>query len=173
MRSRKKKKRRSLWELIRLVFNVSDFGMTMLIASIVMTTVSAAISIQQGYQQKKIAQANAERLRIQAQREQQAAERQAQIAAKQRKRERARARVAFAASGVDVTEGSPLIVEAEDDYQSELNEATIRAQGADTAWKSRSEAVIQSARGSAAVTAGYGSAAGSLARGASLLASKD
>ena len=166
---RSKKKKRSFLELLYLFFNVAEPISGWLIASLVMSTVAAGVAIQQGYQQQKIAQANAERLRIQAQREQQAADRQAQIAAKQRKRERARARVAFAASGVDVTEGSPLIVEAEDDYQSELNEATIRAQGADTAWRSRSEAQIQVARGGAAVTAGYGSAAVSLASGASLL----
>tara|TARA_R100000306_G_scaffold60821_2_gene61937 strand:+ start:173 stop:679 length:507 start_codon:yes stop_codon:yes gene_type:complete len=166
MRSRKKKKRRSLFQLIYQALAVSN---GFLIAALVMSVISAGVAVYSGYQQQKIANANARRLQIQAQREQDAADRQAQIAAKQRKRERARARVAFAASGVDVTEGSPLIVEAEDDYQSELNEATIRAQGADTAWRSKSEAQIQVAKGGAAVTAGYGRAAGSLASGASLL----
>ena len=168
MKSRKKK--RSLFELIRLVFNISDFGMTMLVASLVMSVASAGISIMQGYQQQKIANANAARLRMQAEREQEAAARNAQIAAQRRKRERGRATVAFAASGVDIAQGSPLIVEAEDDYQSEINEATIMAQGADTAWRSRSQAQIEVAKGGAAVTAGYGRAAGSLASGASLLA---
>ena len=165
-----KRKKRSLWELIRLVCKITDFGMTMLVASLVMSTVAAGMSVMQGYQQQKIANANAARLRMQAEREQQAAARNAQIAAQRRKRERGKATTAFAASGVDIAQGSPLIVEAEDDYQSEINEATIRAQGADTAWKSRSQAAIEVAKGSAAVTAGYGKAAGSLAQGASLLA---
>ena len=166
------KKMRSLWQLLCRVFNISDFGFSMLVASLVMSTVSAGIAVMQGQQQKAIADANARNLQIQAERERQAAARQAQIAAQRRKRERAKASVGYAASGVLVEEGSPLIVEAEDDYQSELNEATIRAQGEDTAWQSRSKAAIERARGSAAVTASYGRAAGSLAAGASLLADK-
>ena len=166
MKSRKKK--RSLFELLYLVLNSSVSGW--IIAAVVMSVVSAGVAIYSGYQQQKIANANAERLRIQAEREKAAAERNAQIAAQRRKRERGRATVAFAASGVDISTGSPLIVEAEDDYQSEINEATIRAQGADTAWKSKSQAAIEVAKGGAAVTAGYGRAAGSLASGASLLA---
>ena len=161
------KKKRSLFQLIYLVANVA-WGW--LAAAVVMSVVSAGVAIYSGYQQQKIANANAERLRIQAEREKAAAERNAQIAAQKRKRERGRATVAFAASGVDISQGSPLIVEAEDDYQSEINEATIRAQGADTAWRSRSQAAIEVAKGGAAVTAGYGRAAGSIASGASLLA---
>ena len=165
-----KRKKRSFLELLYLVFNVADPISGWVIASIVMSTVSAGLAVMQGHQQQQIAKANAARLRMQADRERQAAERNAQIAAERRKRERGQARAAFAASGVFIDEGSPLIVEAEDDYRSEINEATIRAQGADTAWRSRSQAAIEVARGSAAVTQGYGSAAGSLAQGASLLA---
>ena len=163
-----KSKKRSLFQLIYLVFNVS-FGW--LAAAVVMSVVSAGVAIYSGYQQQKIANANAAAKRMQAQREEAAAKRNAQIAAQRRKRERGKATVAFAASGVDISSGSPLIVEAEDDYQSEINEATIIAQGADTAWRSRSAAQIDVAKGKAAVTAGYGRAAGSLASGASLLAS--
>ena len=163
----KSKKKRSLFQLIYLVANVA-WGW--LAAAVVMSVVSAGVAIYSGYQQQKIANANAAAKRIQAQREEAAAKRNAQIAAQRRKRERGRATVAFAASGVDISSGSPLIVEAEDDYQSEINEATIIAQGADTAWQSRSAAQIEVAKGKAAVTAGYGRAAGSLASGASLLA---
>jgi len=158
---------KKLYRLLQRIYPVSNWWA---IASIVMSVVSAGVAVMQGHQQKAIADANARNLQIQAERERQAAERNAQIAAQRRKRERARASVAYAASGVLIGEGSPLIVEAEDDYQSELNEATIRAQGEDTAWQSRSKAGIESARGRAAVTAGYGRAAGSLASGASLLA---
>ena len=165
MKSRKKK--RSLFSLIYMTFAVSN---PWLIAAAVMSVVSAGVAIYSGYKQQQIANANAARLRMQAEREKAAAERNAQIAAQRRKRERGRATVAFAASGVDISTGSPLIVEAEDDYQSEINEATIRDQGADTAWKSKSQAAIEVAKGGAAVTAGYGRAAGSLASGASLLA---
>ena len=164
-----KKKKRSLFELIFLVFNVADPISGWIIASLVMSTVAAGVSVMQGYQQQKIANANAAAKRIQAQREEAAAKRNAQIAAQARKRERGKATVAYAASGVDISTGSPLIVEAEDDYQSEVNQATIIAQGADTAWRSRSAAQIDVAKGRAAVTAGYGQAAGSLASGASLL----
>jgi len=162
----------NLWKLLCRVLNISfaDPISGWVIASIVMSTVSAGLGVMQGYQQQQIAKANAASLRMQADRERQAAERNAQIAAERRKRERGKAAAAFAASGVLIDEGSPLIVEAEDDYRSEVNEATIRAQGADTAWRSRSQAAIEVAKGSAAVTQGYGSAAGSLAQGASLLA---
>jgi len=159
-------KKRSLFTLIFLVFAVSG---PWLIAAVVMSVVSAGIAVAQGYQQKAIADANARNLQIQAERERAAADRQAKIAAQRRKRERAKASVGYAASGVLIDEGSPLIVEAEDDYQSELNEATIRAQGADTAWKAQSQAGIERAKGRAAVTAGYGRAAGSLGSGASLM----
>ena len=161
-----KKKKRSLFELIFLVCSVAN---PWLIAAMVMSVASAGVAIYQGYQQQKIANANAAAKRIQAQREEAAAKRNAQIAAQARKRERGKATVAYAASGVDISTGSPLIVEAEDDYQSEVNQATIIAQGADTAWRSRSAAQIDVAKGRAAVTAGYGQAAGSLASGASLL----
>ena len=160
-------KSKNLFELLQKVFSVNfDFA----IAALVMSAVSAGLSVMQGYQQQQIARANAARLNMQADRERQAAERNAQIAAERRKRERGQARAAFAASGLLIDEGSPLIVEAEDDYRSEINEATIRAQGADTAWRSRSQAAIEGARDRAAVMQGYGSAAGSLAQGASLLA---
>ena len=161
-----KSKKRSLYQLVYLVANVTFWE----IVAIVSMVASAGMSIMQGYQQQKIANQNAANMRAQAAREEQAAARNAQIAAQRRKRERARATVAYAASGVDISSGSPLIVEAEDDYQSEINEATIRAQGADTAWKSKSQAAIEVAKGGAAVTAGYGRAAGSIASGASLLA---
>ena len=161
-----KSKKRSLYQLVYLVANVTFWE----VVAIVSMIASAGMSIMQGYQQQKIANQNAANMRAQAAREEQAAARNAQIAAQRRKRERARATVAYAASGVDISSGSPLIVEAEDDYQSEINEATIQAQGADTAWRSRSAAQIESAKGSAAVSAGYGRAAGSIASGASLLA---
>ena len=161
-----KSKKRSLYQLVYLVANVTFWE----VVAIVSMVASAGMSIMQGYQQQKIANQNAANMRAQAAREEQAAARNAQIAAQRRKRERARATVAYAASGVDISSGSPLIVEAEDDYQSEINEATIQAQGADTAWRSRSAAQIESAKGSAAVSAGYGRAAGSIASGASLLA---
>ena len=164
-----KSKKHSLFSLIYRMLAVSFPHLFFLYAAVAMSTIAAGVSIYQGYQQKKIADANAARLRVQADREKAAGERNAQIAAQKRKRERGRATVAFAASGVDISQGSPLLVEAEDDYQSELNEATIRAQGADTAWKSKSQAAIEVAKGGAAVTAGYGRAAGSLASGASLL----
>ena len=60
-----------------------------------------------------------------------------------------------------------MIVEAEDDYRAELDQATIIAQGGEQAWVSNSEAMIMRAQGRAAVTAGYGQAAGTI--GASLL----
>jgi len=161
-----KSKKHSLYQLVYLVANVTFWE----VVAIVSMIASAGMSIMQGYQQQKIANQNAANMRAQAAREEQAAARNAQIAAQRRKRERARATVAYAASGVDMAEGSPLIVEAEDDYQSEINEATIRAQGADTAWRSRSSAQIESAKGRAAVSAGYGKAIGTVASGASLLA---
>ena len=161
----KSKKKRSIFKLFYLVSHISYFQMI----ALAFMAVSAAVSIYSGYQQQKIANQNAANKRIQAQREEAAAKRNAQIAAQARKRERGKATVAYAASGVDISTGSPLIVEAEDDYQSEVNEATIIAQGADTAWRSRSAAQIDVAKGRAAVTSGYGRAAGSIASGASLM----
>ena len=161
------KKKRSLFQLIFLISAVSN---PWLIASVVMSVVSAGMAVMQGYQQQRIANQNAKMQMAQAERERQAAKRNAQSAAQRRKRERAQATVAYAASGVLVDEGSPLIVEAEDDYRSEVNEATIIAQGEDTAWRSRSAAAIESAKGRAAGGQGYGRAAGAIASGACLLA---
>ena len=165
---RSKKKRRSLFQLIFLVFAVSN---PWLIAAVVMSVVSAGISIYQGYQQQKIAQANAKRLEIEAQRKQVAAQRLADQAALKRKRMRAAAVTMYAGSGVVVGEGSPLIVEAEDDYRAEQDQLTIIATGAESAWVSRSEAAIMRARGQSAVASGYGRAAGTLAQTASLMGS--
>ena len=137
-----------------------------LIASILLSMVSMYATVQGGKAQAKIAQANAARQRQQALREQQAAERRAEIAKIQRDRERRSARVAYAASGVDIGEGSPLIIEAEDDYRSEVNQQTIIATGYDIAGQTRSAAAIEVARGNAARSQAYGSAFG---QGASLL----
>lgn len=159
-----KKKKRSLFELIFLVFSVSN---PFIIAAVVLSVASAGMAIYQGYQQQKIANANAKNKEILAQRKQLAANRAAKLAADKRKKQRAGATVSFVSSGVDISQGSPLIVEAEDDYRSELDQATIIAQGAESAWVSNSEAMIMRAQGRAAVASGYGQAAGTL--GASLL----
>jgi len=137
-----------------------------LIASILLSMVSMYATVQGGKAQAKIAQANAARQRQQALREQQAAERRAEIAKIQRDRERRAARVAYAASGVDIGEGSPLIIEAEDDYRAEVNQQTIIATGYDIAGQTRSAAAIEVARGNAARSQAYGQAVG---QGASLL----
>ena len=158
-----KSKKRSLFQLIYLVSNVSWLQ----IAALVMSAFSAVMAISQGYQQQKIANANARMREIQAQRQQLAANRAAKLAADKRKRQRGDVRVIFAKSGVEITEGSPIILEAEDDYRSELDQAAIIAQGGEQAWVSRSEAMIMRAQGRSAVSAGYGQAAGTM--GASLL----
>ena len=160
-----KSKKRSLFQLTYLVVNVSFWPMV----AAVMSVVSAGMAIMQGYQQQKIANANAARLQLQAQQERANAERQAKILAKARQRERARATVAFVSAGVWIDEGSPLIVEAEDDYLNEQDQATAIAGGYAKAHSTGSQAMIQQAKGRAAVSAGYGQAVGSLARGASLL----
>ena len=165
----KSKKKRSLFSLIYMTFAVSN---PWLIASVVMSVVSAGMAIYQGYQQQKIANANAARLRLQAQQERANAERQAKILAKSRQRERARATVAFVSAGVWIDEGSPLIVEAEDDYLNEQDQATAIAGGYAKAHSTGSQAMIEQAKGRAAVSSGYGQAAGSLVKaghGASLL----
>jgi len=158
------------WKMMKIFFVVAmfgDFGITaLLVASILMGMVSMYATVQSGKAQAKIAAANAARMRQQALREQEAAERRAEIAKIQRDRERRSARVAYAASGVDIGEGSPLIIEAEDDYRSEVNQATIIATGYDIAGQTRSAAAIEVARGNAARSQAYGQAVG---QGASLL----
>jgi len=157
------------WKMMKIFFVVGmfgDFGMTLLIASILMTMVSMYATVQSGKNQAKIAQANAARQRQQALREEQAAKRRAEIAKIQRDRERRSARVAYAASGVDMGEGSPLIIEAEDDYRAEINQQTIIATGFEIAGQTRSAAAIEVARGNAARSQAYGAAVG---QGASLL----
>ena len=148
------------------MYILMDFGWYLLAAAILMSLVSMYATVQGGKNQAKIAAANAARMRQQALREQEAAERRADIAKIQRDRERRSARVAYAASGVDIGEGSPLIIEAEDDYRSEVNQATIIATGYDIAGQTRSAAAIEVARGNAARSQAYGSAFG---QGASLL----
>jgi len=148
------------------MYILMDFGWYLLAAAILMSLVSIYATVQSGQNQAKIAAANAARMRQQALREQEAAERRAEIAKIQRDRERRSARVAYAASGVDIGEGSPLIIEAEDDYRSEVNQATIIATGYDIAGQTRSAAAIEVARGNAARSQAYGQAVG---QGASLL----
>jgi hypothetical protein len=152
--------------LVFLVMSVTNPLIYLAVASILLGLVSMYATVQGGKNQAKIAQANAARQRQQALREQEAAERRAEIAKIQRDRERRSARVAYAASGVDIGEGSPLIIEAEDDYRSEVNQQTIIATGYDIAGQTRSAAAIEVARGNAARSQAYGSAAG---QGASLL----
>jgi len=148
------------------MYILMDFGWYLLAAAILMSLVSMYATVQGGKNQAKIAAANAARMREQAKREEDAAKRRAEIAKIQRDRERRSARVAYAASGVDIGEGSPLIIEAEDDYRSEVNQATIIATGYDIAQQTRSAAAIEVARGNAARSQAYGSAFG---QGASLL----
>lgn len=145
---------------------VSAMLVALTIASIMTSFVGIMQTIQSGNTQAKIARANAERQRQQALREEAAAKRRADIAKVRRSRERSAARVAFAASGVDVGEGTPLIVEAEDDYRSEINQQTIIATGFEIAHNTRSAAAIEVARGNAARSQAFGSA---LNQGASLL----
>ena len=162
-----KSKKRSLFQLIYLVSNVSWIQFAMM-------AISAIMAISQGYQQQKIANANAARLRLQKQQEEANANRQAKILAKNRQKERAKATVAFVSSGVLIDEGSPLIVEAEDDYLNEQDQLTTIAHGYAQAHHTGSQALIQQAKGRAAVVSGYGQAAGSLAsagRSASLIES--
>jgi len=160
----KSKKKRNIFELLQLVL---PFSFPWVAVAIAMSALSAGMAIYQGYQQQKIANANAKNKEILAQRKQLAANRAAKLAAEKRKKQRAGATLAFVSSGVDISQGSPLIVEAEDDYRAELDQATIIAQGAESAWVSNSEAMIMRAQGRAAVASGYGQAAGTL--GASLL----
>ena len=158
------------WKMMKIFFVYAMFGdpfmTTLLVASILMGMVSMYATVKGGQNQAKIAAANAARMRQQALREEEAAKRRAEIAKVQRDRERRSARVAYAASGVDMGEGSPLIIEAEDDYRSEVNPQTIIATGYDIAGQTRSAAAIEVARGNAARSQAYGSAVG---QGASLL----
>ena len=145
-----------------------DFGTAFLVASLLMSAISVYGSIQQGQSQAKIARENARRLREQGEREKLAAKRRADALKLTRDRERRRATTAYASSGVEIGEGSPLIVEAEDDYRSEVDQATIIATGEDARRARLSQAAVANAQGIAAQNASYGQAAG---QGASLLGS--
>ena len=140
-----------------------DFGTAFLVASLLMSAISVYGSIQQGQSQAKIARENARRLR-----EKLAAKRRADALKLTRDRERRRATTAYASSGVEIGEGSPLIVEAEDDYRSEVDQATIIATGEEARRARLSQAAVANAQGIAAQNASYGQAAG---QGASLLGS--
>jgi len=157
------------WKMMRIILVVLLYGLlveSLLVGSILVGMMGVYTQMQSGKAQAKIAAANAERMRQQAKREQEAAERRAEIAKIQRDRERRMARVAYAASGVDMGDGSPLIVEAEDDYRAEVNQQTLIATGFEVAHQTRSAAAIEVARGNAARSQAYGSA---MSQGASLL----
>ena len=158
------------WKMMKIMFVMAMFGFdpvtALLVGSILVGMMGVYATMQSGQTQAKIAKANAERMRQQAKREQEAAERRAEIAKIQRDRERGMARGAYAASGVDIGEGSPLIVEAEDDYRAEVNQQTLIATGFEVAHQTRSAAAIEVARGNAARSQAYGSA---MSQGASLL----
>ena len=83
---RSKKKKRSLFSLIYMMFAVSNPAILMAIG-IAFTAVSAGMAIYQGYQAQKIANANARMKDLQAQRQQLAANRAAQLAANKKETE--------------------------------------------------------------------------------------
>ena len=154
------------FKFVLMIGFFGDFGISLLVASILLSAVSMYAGIQSGKNQNKIAQENARRLREQGEREKLAAKRRADSLKLQRDRERRRATTAYASSGVDIAQGSPLIIEAEDDYRSEVDQATIIATGEDARRARLSQAAVANAQGAAAQSAAYGQAIG---QGASLL----
>ena len=109
-----------------------DGGVTayiLLAATIASAAVSAYGTYEAGQAQKEASRFNAEMAEREASERQRAADRAARQQAEQDRMVRARARALYGAAGVDVGEGSPLLVDAYSARQSAENVAEIRRTG--------------------------------------------
>jgi hypothetical protein len=139
-------------------------------AAIATTALSAGVaaysSYEAGRREKSARDYNARMAEYQAQTARQAAEARREIYAKKASRQLATMRARYGASGVDVSEGSPLLVLMESAGEAAKDELRIKYGGEAESWSLLSEAQQQREAGEGAYTGGIISAGGSLLSGA-------
>jgi hypothetical protein len=150
---------------------------TLLYVALAATAVSAGVSAygaaQAGEAQAAAADYNAQVQRAQAQIAQQQAEAQAQTDAQNARRHQGQIAAAYAAAGVDPTQGTPLEVASDQAAQDELTRQTTLYRGNISSLGYQTQATIDQFQGSQAREAGYigavGNLLGGVARGSMLL----
>lgn len=117
--------------------------------------VSAVSSIAGGYAQRDAADYNARVAEMQAVSAEQAAAREEQNARLRLARTQGTVRARAAGAGLDIAQGSPLEILAENAREGELDALTARYSGQVEASRARSTAALERTRGQNAVTAGW------------------
>lgn len=141
-----------------------------LIVSMVSAIGGAMAAKDAGEAQKAAADYNAKVLEAQAQSEREAAAFEETQQREKAAKMRARQRVAYLASGVDLSEGTPLEVLGQQAGEMEMDALTIRYNGEIKAKQSESQAAIYRMQGAQAKKAGYTNAGSSLLTGVGSMA---
>ena len=146
-------------------------GVGMLIAMVLATAVSAYSSYESGQQQKKASEYNASVAEWQAGEARKAAELKASDYQKEAALRLSRMRASYGASGVETTEGTPLLVLMESAKEAETDRQRILYGGEVSSWGLLSQATLDRYAGKGAARAGTLGAGASLLSGASSAAS--
>ena len=136
-----------------------------LIFSVISTVVSAMSAMNAADAQKQALDYNADVMDAQAQSEREAAAFSETQQREQAAKLRARQRVAYASSGIDLSEGTPLEVLGQQAGEMEMDALTIRYNGEVKAKQSESQAAIYRMQGVQAQRAGFANAGSSLLTG--------
>lgn len=139
------------------------------ILTIVSTGVGVADSILGGIQENNEAKFQAELAEQRAQREREIAARDAQDFERRERANLARSRALRAASGVEISEGTPLLVDRATNVEIELGRETIKAGGDTRGVRLEQEAQLRRTAGRNRQTAGFFRAGKTLLTGASKL----
>ena len=135
------------------------------IIGIVSALASATTAVMAGNEQKKQGEYNAKVLAEQAKAEQQKADYEASLLKRNAEKLKARQRHAYLSSGVDVSEGTPLIVMSEQAKELEMDAMAIRYGGNVEAARARQAARYSRYQGKSGQRAGYWNAGSSLLTG--------
>jgi hypothetical protein len=142
-----------MWMVIGVIF------------SVISSIVGAISAVSAGESQKQAADYNAKVMEAQAQSERDAAKFEENRQREQAAKMRARQRVAYLASGVDLSEGTPLEVLGAQAGEMEMDALAIRYSGEVKAKQSESQAAIYRMQGRQAQKAGVINAGSSLLTG--------
>lgn len=127
---------------------------------------SAGTAVYSGEQARKAQSYNADAMEEQARAERMKADYEASILKRNAEKMRARMRLNYLASGVDISEGTAMMVMAEDAKQAEMDFQAIRYGGNAAAIRAKQEARMMRYQGASAARAGYINAGSSLLTGA-------
>lgn len=133
---------------------------------------SATAAVVTGVQQSKAADKQADIYQQQAEQARYAAKVKAEKYQKEAATRMAQMRASYSYSGVDATEGTPLLVLMESAAEAAEDVERVKQTGEDQAWGLLSQANISRMQGSSAMTAGVMGAGSSLLGGAARLYNK-